>query len=201
MTQTSHLLLDLHSSVKHQSCQRSTCASRRLKRMKSLWRWAFQEEWKPFKNTTRLRFRSQKKNKTFLSYCCVSGSSFCGRGSLKCVPDQWCNFCRTWWENMRSWTRSNREASPCLSLPTATLWNLCLVFTQFLWICISFFCLVRRKWGGNFQKVTPRSLPENWAGSCGHQRSSVTLRLSSVRLTGTRISSSGRPPSRSMDRH
>lgn len=162
MTQTSHLLLDLHSSVKHQSCQRSTCASRRLKRMKSLWRWAFQEEWKPFKNTTRLRFRSQKKNKTFLSYCCVSGSSFCGRGSLKCVPDQWCNFCRTWWENMRSWTRSNREASPCLSSPTATLWNLCLVLYT-IPLNLHFFFLfgqaeMRRKFPESDSEVVARKL-------------------------------------------
>lgn len=139
------------------------------------------------------------KKKPFLSYCCVSGSSFCGRGGPRRVSRPVVQFLLNMMKKHDVSTKKEQRSLTVLVVTHSHVMKPCLILHNCLEF--SFLFLVRRKWGGNFQKVTRRLLPGNWAGSCSHQRSSVTLRLSSVRLTGTRTSSSGPPPSRSMDQH
>lgn len=215
MTQASFLLLLLllwsHSSCKHQNYQRSTCASCPRRRMKSLWRWA----WKGNGRHSEILCASVFTFRNIPSLLLRLHFLFCGRGRLMRVPGQWCNFCQIWWKNMICFFFLQKgtekpycacgHPQPCDE--TLPLFYLPLYKTKMFRLpnrfefSFLFFFLVRRKWEENYQKVTQRPLPRNWAGSCSHQRPSVTLRLSSIRLTDTQISSSALPPSRSVERH
>lgn len=170
--------------------------------MKSLWRWASGGK------CCNVRVFSSLKKTNIPFRLLYRWFFFCERGRPTCVLNRCRNFYRMWWKNM-PFTRRNREHSLCLWSPTAIWWNLVLFYAALLhnnvtlgWriLCtivknVLFFLVlffpVSLKWGENCQKVTQRPLPENWGGSCSHRRPSVMLRLSSVRLTGTRISSSG----------
>lgn len=193
MTQTSLLLLYLHRSCKHQNCQCWTCTSCPRRRMRSLWRWVLGGEWKPFRNTSCFQ-------KTFLSYCCVYGSSSVEEEGRSVFPTSGA-ISFEYDEKTYVFYKKEQKSLSVLVVTHSHVLKHCLILHNRFEFSFLFFFLVRLKWGGNFPKVTQRSLPKNWAGSCSHQRSSVTLRLSSIRLTGSQISSPGPPPSRSMDRH